>query len=180
MAGLVSTALGLGGCMTMPVHSVQTFDSTISDMSSVATVTVSLANSGFVQHVSFDDIFIESIDGRKNPKLKGVRVLQFLPGRHTMYISGGMETVIAMAGSPTVMLPRTTYDAHTIDFTVKPGGSYQLIYDVNKWPKANEVPKSQAGKWKRVSQLRLTVIDNATGQTIARSGWHGVDPEADK
>ncbi len=156
-AGAITVLLSATGCQSLTGQlPVQTYATTIPD-SSASVVRLVSKESGFWR--AGQDAFVESIDGQTNYDWVKAKVLKFAPGAHTIKIiycaNAGIPNARYVAtGQPVTW--KNVYDQQELSFEIASGKTYDLIYDVKQWPTPHN--------------LRLTLVDCATQQTVADSG----------
>lgn len=156
-AGAIAVLLSVTGCQSMTGQApVQTYTTAIPE-SSAATVCLVSKESGFWR--IGQNAYIETIDGQMNRDWTRAKVLKFTPGAHTIkmiYCANAGGDVHTSGGVLHQPRWQNVYDRQELDFVVATGKTYDLVYEVKQWPTPHE--------------MRLTLIDCATQQTVADSG----------
>jgi len=156
-AGAVAVMLSVTGCQSITSQlPVQTYTTPIPD-SSAAVVRLVSKESGFWR--IGQNAYIETIDGQMSRDWTRAKVLKFTPGDHTIkmiYCANAGGDVHTSGGVLHQPRWQNVYDRQELAFVVATGRTYDLVYDVKQWPTPHE--------------MRLTLIDCTTQQTVADSG----------
>jgi len=145
--------LAMTSCTTVRVTAYDSATSTVSP------ATLNVVSAEWWLPRMMQSAVIDSIDNRADPAWQHATQVLLTPGTHTICISyyqatpGAVKTqnvtITPMRGGPMFI------DEACVTFAVTSGKTYRLTYDVEQFPE--------------IKDLRLKVVDLATGATIAET-----------